>query len=345
MNAKTIALSAAAALACATLVTPQASARDQHRNRTSNEGIIVWTTREASGSEHLMVARADGSHQRSLTPELPDTGDVDAQISPDGSWVAYERDTADSASVRLVRPDGRQDDMVDVGCSEPCVAAIGPTWLTNTRLSFALVKAPFGQPNDSASSAVLWTSRRDGTHVRRLSRPGIDGVYEDLWAHRAPDGSYLTFLRRRNADLKSALFRMRPDGTHEQQLTPWDISADVNDLSTARLGPTKDLLVFDSYARGGSETSFVDIGTVPATCPDLQACTASIRWLTDNGATGRRNANPQWSPDGTSLVFTDRASIDEPNAEIWTMRYPGTDRRKISTSTNFDYRPTWGPRP
>ncbi len=344
MNSKTIALSAVAALACSTLVAPQASARDHHRNRPSTEGIIVWTTREASGSEHLMVAHADGSHQRVLTPELADTGDVDAQISPDGLWVAYEHDNADSGSVRLVRPDGRQDHEVDVGCSDPCVAAIGPTWLTGARVSFALVDAPFGPPNDSAASAVLWTSRRDGTHVRRLSRPGIDGVYEDLWARRAPDGSYLTFLRRRNADLKSALFRMRPDGTNEQQLTPWDLSADVNDLSTARRGPTKDLLVFDSYARGGPETSYVDIGTVPATCPSLQACTASIRWLTDNGATGRRNANPQWSPDGTSLVFTDRAGPDEPNAEIWTMRYPGTDRRKISTSTNFDYRPTWGVR-
>ncbi len=112
----------------------------------------------------------------------------------------------------------------------------------------------------------------------------------------------------------------------------------------SRRGPTKDLLVFDSYARGGPETSFVDIGTVPTTCPSLQACTASIRWVTDNGATGRRNANPQWSPDGTSLVFTDRAGVDEPNAEIWTIRYPSSDRRKISTSTNFDYRPTWGPR-
>ena len=345
MNTKTIARSAVAALACTALVAPQASAGDHHGSRPSTEGIIVWTTREASGSEHLMVARADGSHQRVLTPELADVGDVDAQISPDGSWVAYERDTPDTASVRLVRPDGRQDHPVDVGCSHPCVAAVGPTWLTTTRLSLALVLAPFGPPNDSAASAVLWTARRDGSHLRRLSQPGIDGVYEDIWARRAPDGSYLTFLRRRNVDLKSALFRMQPDGTHEQQLTPWALGVDVNDLSSSRGGPTKDLLVFDSYGRGDPDATFVDIGTVPATCRNLQACTARIRWLTDNGSTGRRNANPQWSPDGTHLVFTDRASIDEPNAEIWTMRYGGTDRQRISTSTNFDYRPTWGVRP
>jgi len=59
---------------------------------------------------------------------------------------------------------------------------------------------------------------------------------------------------------------------------------------------------------------------------------------------GRRTSNPQWSPGGCSLVFVDRSSIDEPNAEIWTTRFGGTEaqRRNISNSVNFDYRPAWG---
>ena len=56
----------------------------------------------------------------------------------------------------------------------------------------------------------------------------------------------------------------------------------------------------------------------------------------------RRNANPNWSPDGSSIVFTDRATIDLNDAEIWTMQYLGTQRRKISDSPDFDFRPTWG---
>lgn len=87
---------------------------------------------------------------------------------------------------------------------------------------------------------------------------------------------------------------------------------------------------------------FVDIATVPAVCPSLDVCTSQIHWLTDNAATGRRNANPHWSPDGSSLVFTDRPSIDEPNADMVMMRYGGTERRQIFTSPNFDYRPAWG---
>ena len=114
------------------------------------------------------------------------------------------------------------------------------------------------------------------------------------------------------------------------------------DLSTARKGRKEDLVVFESYGRGTEEETFVDIATVPATCRSLRACTANLRWLTDNAATGRRNANPQWSPRGRNLVFTDRPSVSNQNADIFQARYPLMHRRQISTSSNFDYRPAWG---
>ncbi|HEY5785166.1 MAG TPA: hypothetical protein VIT65_10350 [Microlunatus sp.] len=117
---------------------------------------------------------------------------------------------------------------------------------------------------------------------------------------------------------------------------------DTDDLSTAQHGATKDLLVFDSGGRGDTTQTFIDIATVPATCHPVNDCTTKIHWLTNNAGTGRRNANPQWSPNGSSLVFTNRASAAEPNADIWTAHYPMSAPRQISTSPNFDYRPTWG---
>ena len=325
----------------ATLVSPASvSATDVG---PSKAGVIVWTNRADDGSEHLVIARTDGSHQRQVTPTTPDTSDIDAQISPDGRWIAYERDHGDSAAtIHLVRPNGRDDHVVDVGCVDPCAGALSPTWLSETRIAFSLVFGPFDDKTGDAASAALYSARIDGTGVRRLSEAGIDGVYEDGSLRVSADRSYVTFRRTQNSDLSTALFRMTPDGSHLHQLTPYSLRADVNDLSTARLGPTKNLVVFESYGRGDPTQSFVDIATVPSTCGSLADCTSRIRWLTDNGATGRRNANPQWSPDGTSLVFTDRPSIDDPNAEIWTMRYPESARQKISTSPNFDYRPTWG---
>jgi Tol biopolymer transport system component len=219
------------------------------------------------------------------------------------------------------------------------VAAASPTWLSNNRIAFTRVSDPSA---GRTGSVALYTVRVDGSKVHRVSSPGTEGVYEDAYLRLGPDHRYLTFLRRRIADGSSALFRLAPDGSRLRQLTPYSLRADVNDLSTVRHGPTKNLLVFESAGRGDPTKTFLDIGTVPATCQSLSDCTSKIRWLTDNAASGRRNGNPQWSPSGRSLVFTDRASGAEPNAEIWTMRYPKSDRRKISTSPNFDFRPTWG---
>jgi hypothetical protein len=44
----------------------------------------------------------------------------------------------------------------------------------------------------------------------------------------------------------------------------------------------------------------------------------------------------------TALVVPNRPSVDVNDAEIWTMRYLGTQRRKISNSPDLDFRPTWG---
>jgi Tol biopolymer transport system component len=345
MRRATTALSGLAAAGLAmSMVAPTLATADRGDRPPTHQGLIVWTNRSADGSsEHLLIARGDGSRQRSLTRAAADVFDLNAQVSPRGTWIAYEHNFPDGAQVRLVRPSGARDHAADVGCVDPCAAVSAPTWLSSRRLAFTMVNGPFDPQTGNAASAVLWSVRLDGTGLRRLSQHGIEGTYEDSRASVAPDGDYMTFARLRVADGRWALFRARLDGSRPQRLTPWSLSAaEVYDLSTATHGPTEDLIVFESYGRGDVDATFADIATVPATCRSVAACSARIRWITDNGSTGRRNANPQWSPDGSSIVFTDRSSIDEPNAQVWTMRYPSGPRRLISTSPNFDYRPTWG---
>jgi hypothetical protein len=341
------ALSVATAAAMATLVAvapASAAVTGTSHGQPSTRGVIVWTHRVDDSSEQLLIARADGSHQRALTPSVSGNFEIDAQVSPGGRWVAYEHDSPGSETIHLVQPNGEGDHALDVGCVDPCFGSDGPTWLSNRRIAFLRVVGPFDPVTGNAVSAVLYSVRIDGTHLRRLSEPGIDGVYEDRYARVSRDGSYLTFQRLRLADFKAALFRMAPDGSHVRQLTSWEVNADLYDLSTARSGPTKDLIAFQSVGRGNPDATFVDIGFLPATCTSVDDCTSKIEWMTDNSATGRRSSGPQWSPDSTSLVFIDRPNIDDPNAEIWTTRFGGTEaqRRNISNSVNFDFRPAWG---
>jgi dipeptidyl aminopeptidase/acylaminoacyl peptidase len=305
-------------------------------------GVIVWTHRAAEGSEHLMIADADGRHPRQLTTPRPDTSDIDAQVSPDGRWIVFTRHQNDPSTLHLVRPDGTDDHALNIGCTGKCIEASTPTWLSNTRIAYTLVRGPVDERTGFAAAAALYTARIDGTHIRRWSARGIDGKSEENGLHLSADGRYVTLRVGRLSDGQTALFRAAPNGSHRQQLTPWALRADVFDLSTARKGRTKDLVVFESYGRGTSEETFVDIATVPATCRSLHACTAKLRWLTNNAATGRRNANPQWSPNGRNLVFTNRASFSDQNADIFRARYPLAHRRQISTSPAFDYRPAWG---
>ena len=342
-----LALSVATAAAMALLVAiAPASAASTGRGdgQPSTKGVIVGTHRVDDGSEQLLISRADGSQQRALTPSAPDSVDKDVGTSATGGgWVAYEHDSPGSETIHLVKPNGAADHVLDLPCADPCFGSDGPTWLSNRRIAFLRVVGPFDPVTGNAISAVLNRLRVDGTDLRRLSEPGIDGVYEDRYARVSRDRSYATFQRLRLSDGHVALFRMAPDGSHVRQLTPWDLNVDLYDLSTARSGPTNDLIAFQSVGRGDPDAAFIDIGFLPATCPSVDDCTSMIVGM-DNSASGRRNSSPQWSPDGSSLVFIDRPSIDDPNAEIWTTRFGGTEvqRRNISNSVNFDYRPVWG---
>lgn len=195
---------------------------------------IVWSQfvdRSFSGAR-IVSARADGSDPRTLTNPGPGVRDIDPVWSPDRTQVAFERDFPDHAAVVIVNADGSGEHVLDVGCVSPCQDVNEPSWTPDgTRIAFTLVIGPFDQPGESATSAVLWTAKLDGTDVRRLSEPGIDGQLEDGHARFSPDGSFLIFERGSNITFDAAVFRMDIDGTNVRQLTPFGLGADTADLS------------------------------------------------------------------------------------------------------------------
>ena len=313
---------------------------------------IAWSRFDQSGSRaQIVAARPNGSQLQKLTDLQKNTTDIDPVISPDGTQVALERDLtkAETSQVVVMDADGQDERVLDLGCVEPCAVDLMPSWVNSgDRIMFTRVVGPFDLPNDSARSAVLQTAMLDGTDVQRFSEPGIDGTFEDYHARFSPDGSYLVFVRIRNADLAVAIFRMDADGSNVRRLTPWGLDADLADLSPATSGPTKDLVVFETYGMGPPEGKSSDVVTVPATCAPVSDCKKRFRYVTENGDGPVQSFNPSWAPNGRRIAYVRFKEGDRqtpPVGDIWTVRYGGDHRRPVSKSPRFEFRPDWGPAP
>jgi Tol biopolymer transport system component len=332
-------LSAAITLSVLSLLpgVPTYAAADQ----PSTAGAVVWTARAADGSESLRISDAAGTAEHALTHAAPGEKHIGAQFSPNGRWIAYEVDRGSSSEVRLIRPDGTDDHRLPLGCKSPCLGVEGPTWAGRRTLFVTRVIGPVrsGHPAES----LLWAVRIDGSSKVRTSLATAAGKYEDSYAHLSRGGFFVTWTRVRVADGKSTIVRVDSDGDDERALLPWGLGVEANDVSLARSGPTRDLVIFESNGRGRAGATFVDIGTMPLGCNSMRECGRKVVWLTDNRATGKRAANPQWSPDGLDYVFNLRSGAASLHADIWTASFATGERRMLTDSTRFAYRPDWGP--
>jgi Tol biopolymer transport system component len=297
----------------------------------------------------IMAADGHGRHVRVLTHPAPGVVDLDPKVSPDGSRILFERDFPDTSRVGVVNADGTGERLLPLGCTDPCAGVAAPTWTPDGHhVVVTRVIGPFDAPNESARSAVLWRSDLSGRHRVRLSQRGIDGTFEDYAATFAPAG-YVVFIRLRNSDVASAAFRMDPDGTDVRRLTRWALDADELSVSPAASGPTRDLVVLETYGHGAPEGFSQAVATVSARPPTDGRRFSRVRFLTSQRAQPVQNFNPAWAPGGRRIAYVHFSfdSTKEPAVvgDIWRMRWDGTAKQRVSRSPLFDFRPAWGPRP
>jgi hypothetical protein len=120
-----------------------------------------------------------------------------------------------------------------------------------------------------------------------------NGTYEDYLASFAPAG-YMVFLRIRNEDIRVARIRRDPNG-HITQITPYRLDADELSVSPAASGPSKNLIVFETFGHGAPAGIAQAVATVPATCAPGRRCAKRVALLTSPHSLSVQRCTPGWT--------------------------------------------------
>jgi Tol biopolymer transport system component len=205
-----------------------------------------------------------------------------------------------------------------------------PNWSPETHIVFRRV-TPGGE-------FAIFTMNADGSNLVRLT-PGNTGVNtQPVWT---PDGTQIVFSsNRRNPSCGSSsfdqcnfqLFIMNADGSNVCLLT----SGQVPGLSYAlpTVSPDGTMLAFTSFQNG-----VFSIGTIPMTCDGKPTPTL----LT---SPRMQAAWPDWSPDGTKIVFSNNGCNGCPPSDIFVMNAADgsgvTRLTHVRKSGNY-LQPHWSP--
>ena len=190
-------------------------------------------------------------------------------------------------------------------------------------------------------ASEIYLVDEDGGNPRRLTTNG-DG---DGFPALSPDGRRVIFdsNRRRTAAEPfntSDLFVMNADGTGQTWLARG---------SSASWSPDSRFVAYHASASGTGRPIKAD--------PGAATSDSDIFVMSVDGRSERRNVtndpraiddDPDWSPDGRTILFTSHAVTDDANnsvtAEIFamTVEAPGT-RRRLTDNTEEERGPAWSP--
>jgi TolB protein len=198
--------------------------------------------------------------------------------------------------------------------------------------------------NNAHSHGAIFTIKPDGTGERQVTypRPGVLDAEPD-WS---PSGTWIAFERIaahccRKPSQRDRLFKVRADGTHLTLL-----SERLPCGNEAGECPADD---YPAWSPNGQRIAFTrDFGPLG---PEhgvglfvMRADGTHVRQITQT-ATPRsfQDAKPQWSPDGTRLVF-DRQRIDDGQHAVFTVHLDGTHALRLTPwRLSPDDNPDWSP--
>lgn len=277
-----------------------------------------------------------------------------------------------SGAIFVINPDGtgeRQLTHPPAGSVDAlsAAAAFSPD---GTRMTF--------RRDDADENSSLWQANADGSAAHRL----VAGEAGN--ARYSPDGRLIAFARAfgtfdRYKDLKTAMFVMNEDGTHERRLThypPYDseppaapswspdgkqIVFELHNVGNGRPKDARALFLIGVDGRGMHRiTDWKLNADAPDWSPDsklilfknlpphadfggdyhtIRPDGTGHRQLTHLGPAGKQTGIAAWSPDGERIVFANKGVGG--NDDIYTMSADGTDITAVTHTRAWESAPSW----
>lgn len=303
------------------------SAGTAHATFPGKDGRLTYNRfDDATKTASIFSARPHGPDERQLTHFAKGTAAQFTDWSPDGRLIAFDSDQAGAGPVTYVmRADGSHvRQLTDTAFSAD------PAWSPSGKR--IAIEADWG---DYPASEGIYTFRfrKSGligqNDAVRVTTAAPDAEF-DSEPQYSPDGKWIAFTRFKSAE-QSAIFRVRPDGSHLQQLTEFAENGSAPDWS-----PNGKWIAYDTHDVAIAPNA----GNIVLIHPDGSGHRVLIAGTDDNF-----NQNPVFSPSGKFIawaLFKTAAGGQPP--DIYTARVDGKHRRKLGVAGNTN-KPDWGSRP
>lgn len=306
------------------------AAATAHATPPGTNGRLVISAKIGQHSQ-LFTVEPTGTGLKQITHFTDGSDAVNANWSPDGTRIVFERDAPGGVSIDTINADGSGLKTLLRGKIGPTISTYNgaPSYSPNGKLIVFDRQTCFtkncGGPKDHNE---LWIADSNGTGLRRVTPPlpNRGNHYEDQ-PQFSPNGKQIAYVlhlgRTATTSDKTAVFLVNTNGLGQKQVTSYSLGVE------ARI----------DWSPDGTQLLFTDRPTTTRSGVDLYTIHPDGSSLTQLTHTANANAM-SWSPDGTQIAFLIGAN-NGITASLAVMNTDGTAVRQITHGLNVGAA-SWG---
>jgi len=193
---------------------------------------------------------------------------------------------------------------------------------TSTRDNLDMPKGEFSNPNNYPQGAEIYSCDLAGNDLKRLT----NNKYYDAEISASPDGEWLLFTRQIDGNLD--LWKMRPDGSEQEQITFTDAWQEGGAFFI-----NNETIIYRAWDIGDQNQR-----GMPMSIFTSKIDGSDVKQITNDGGT---NWAPFPAPDGDHFVFV--KVLPPHNYEIYLMSLTTGEQTRLTFNDAFDGFPVISP--